>query len=123
MVKHPNRPMTDKEFARMKRQYEALQRLAKYMPPDLAQEIRSMPVDFDAMEAERAELARLEAVAAAAEKEADKAERELHRLTLGIEKEIIRQYGEDSEIARTLGIKLTSNGRIMRIRPKKDGGK
>lgn len=123
MAKGPHRPLTPEGLAKDERTFQALLRLAKYMPPEVAQNIRSLQSHFDQMHAAQAASAEQDAALAVIRERVCRAEREFHRIMLGAKRAVVAQYGEDSDEARAMKIKKTSANKPRRNHSKSGGSK
>jgi len=123
MAKGSHRSLTPEELAKDERAFQAVLRLAKYMPPDIVQNIRSLQSHFDQMRASQVATAEQDAALAVIRENVRRAEGEFHKMILGARREIVAQYGEDSDEARAMGIKKTSGNKSKRSRSKPGNSK
>jgi hypothetical protein len=123
MAKSSHRPLTPEELAKDERAFQAMLRLAKYMPPDVAQNIRSLQSHFDQMRASQVATAEQDAALAVIRERLRRAEGEFHKAILGARREVVAQYGEDSDEAQAMRIKKPSGNKPKRSRSKPGNSK
>ena len=118
MGKEGMRRLTPEEKAKDERMFEAMKRLAKYMPPDVALAIEALQAPFDSMRAAQSAEEQINKELAELREQAARAQRAFHKAIRGAKAEVKAQFGEDSEEARAVGIKKTSPRKSTSSRPR-----
>ena len=108
MAKNQTRRLSSQVVAQDKASLAALQDIDDYKPTNAAYKVADIAIADEAVDKDRTKETQLAADAKNARDHAVTSEWKLHNLILGAKKQVVAQYGEDSDEVQAVGLKKKS---------------